>query len=419
MPSVQNWGLTRRNHTASRLSMPRLHLFKDSPEYESRKRTPFSPPQVSISELHAVVPKYLFHKSTAKGLYYYARDIFFTFLAYKLGAMIDPFSRSLVEDYGFDQTITFILRWLLWVVYWHCQGVVMAGLWTLAHEAGHGTLSDYNWVNHVIGYTSHTFLLVPYYAWRSTHRAHHKKTMSIEDDENYVPRTRSDFGLPPAGQAHFTNYHDIFEETPIYSLLRLILMQAIGLQAYLAVNALGSPKYPAGTNHFRPSSALFKAHERNAIVASDIGLCFMALLLVSFGNHFGISTLFKLYFIPYMVFGIVALTYLHHSDPTIPHYRRQEWNFSSRGGVYCRSAVIGIAHHLFSSIPFYNQPKVTEYIKPVLKNHYNYDSTNTFRALYRTFTECLFIEDEGDIVFYKNKHGKAVRMLCTDSDAQR
>lgn len=33
----------------------------------------------------------------------------------------------------------------------------------------------------------------------------------------------------------------------------------------------------------------------------------------------------------------------------------------------------------------------------------------TFYALYRSFTQCLFIEEEGDIVFYKNKDGVAVR----------
>ena len=38
-----------------------------------------------------------------------------------------------------------------------------------------------------------------------------------------------------------------------------------------------------------------------------------------------------------------------------------------------------------------NQPQVTEVIKPVLKEHYNYDSTNTFYALYRTFTRCIFV----------------------------
>jgi len=72
--------------------------------------------------------------------------------------------------------------------------------------------------------------------------------MSIERDENYVPRTRSDYKLPPASSAHITDYHDIFEETPIYTLVRMIIMQALGWQFYLVTNAMGSPMYPAGTN---------------------------------------------------------------------------------------------------------------------------------------------------------------------------
>ncbi|KAJ6561601.1 delta-12 fatty acid desaturase [Mycena capillaripes] len=386
--------------------------------------------QVSISDIYAAVPKHLFHKSTVAGLYYYGRDISFICVAYKLGTMIEPFSMNLPEVYGFGPTITFIFRWLLWVTYWHWQGVIMAGLWTLAHEAGHGTLSDHNWVNHVIGYTSHT-------VYNDTETSDQKKTMSLEDDENYVPRTRSDFGLPPAGQAHITDYHDIFEETPIYALLRLVLMQAVGLQAYLMVNALGSPKYPAGTN----VSTRTKWNHGFGYWPGSHGL-----LLVQFGSHFGFEALLKLYFIPYMVSdhgfpfslqpilfypGIVALTFLHHSDPTIPHYRRQEWSFFRGAMSTVDRPLLGwagrfflknvshdhIAHHLFSSIPFYNQPKVTEHIKPVLKNQYNYDSTNTFRALYRSFTQCIFIEDEGDIVFYKNKHGEAARVLHADNDA--
>ncbi|KAJ7650203.1 delta-12 fatty acid desaturase [Roridomyces roridus] len=405
-----------------------LHPFKDSLEYENRKRTPFVPPQVAISEIHAAVPKELFRKSTVKGIYYYARDILFILVAFRLGSMIDSdrFSQGFPGLYGT------ILRWSLWAAYWHWQGVFMAGLWTLAHEAGHGTLSDYNWVNDWIGFTSHTFLLVPYYAWRSTHRAHHKKTMSIEDDENYVPRTRSDFGLPPASQARLHDYHEILEETPIYTLLRLVVMQAIGLQAYLTVNALGSRKYPPGTNHFHPSSPLFKAHERRGIVISDIGLSFMLYILVAFGIRFGGAALFKLYFVPWMWTNhwIVALTYLHHSDPTIPHYRKAEWSYLRGAVATVDRPLLGwagrfflknvshdhIAHHLFSSIPFYNQPTVTEHLKPVLKNHYNYDSTNTFRALYRNFSECVFIEDDGDVVFFKNKDGQAARILATSSE---
>ncbi|KAJ3522555.1 hypothetical protein NMY22_g11846 [Coprinellus aureogranulatus] len=73
-----------------------------------------------------------------------------------------------------------------------------------------------------------------------------------------------------------------------------------------------------------------------------------------------------------------------------------------------------VAHHLFSNVPFYNQPYVTEAIKTVLKEDYNYDSTNSFRALYRSFSQCCFIEDVGDVVFYRNKDGKPHRILECD-----
>lgn len=70
-----------------------------------------------------------------------------------------------------------------------------------------------------------------------------KATGSIERDENYVPRTRSDYKLPPIMAATVADYHEIFEETPAYSLLRILLMQALGWQFYLFTNALGSPMY--------------------------------------------------------------------------------------------------------------------------------------------------------------------------------
>jgi hypothetical protein len=75
-----------------------------------------------------------------------------------------------------------------------------------------------------------------------------KATGLLEKDENFVPRTRSDYGLPPASQARAVDYHEIFEETPIYTLLRMLFMQAFGWQYYLFTNAMGSPMYPPGTN---------------------------------------------------------------------------------------------------------------------------------------------------------------------------
>jgi fatty acid desaturase len=119
-------------------------------------------------------------------------------------------------------------------------------------------------------------------------------------------------------------------------------------------------------------------------------------------------------------------TYLQHTDPTIPYYRQSHWTFVRGALATVDRPFLGwigrtffhnlchdhISHHLFSSIPFYNLPIATECIKKVLKTDYNYDSSNSFRALYRTFIQCEFIEDEGGIVFYKNREGRANRVAA-------
>jgi len=122
---------------------------------------------------------------------------------------------------------------------------------------------------------------------------------------------------------------------------------------------------------------------------------------------------------------IVMLTYLHHSDPTVPHYRASEWNWLRGALATVDRPLLGwigrfflhnishdhVAHHLFPDIPFYNIPRVTEIIKPLLKTQYNYDSTNTFYALYRSFAQCQFVEDHGGILFYRNGRGEALRTV--------
>jgi len=72
--------------------------------------------------------------------------------------------------------------------------------------------------------------------------------VSIERDENWVPRTRSDYNLPPETSARIADYHEVFEDSPIYNLFRIFLMQTIGWHYYILYNAEGSPMYPPGTN---------------------------------------------------------------------------------------------------------------------------------------------------------------------------
>ncbi|KAG6881535.1 hypothetical protein C0993_001036 [Termitomyces sp. T159_Od127] len=140
-------------------------LFKDSPEFKKRLATPFTPTkyflqvQVTLQEVHSVVSKHLHKKNTLKALLYVIRDVTCAIILYKLGRLIDPCAKSLVQDYEVPQAFGTATKWSLWAFYWHWQGVVLAGWWCMAHEAGHGSLSDYSWFNHLVGYSLHTVRL--------------------------------------------------------------------------------------------------------------------------------------------------------------------------------------------------------------------------------------------------------------------
>ncbi|KAF7356604.1 Delta-12 fatty acid desaturase protein [Mycena venus] len=387
-------------------------MFVDGAEYLKRRDSPFSPPDVTYKELRAVIPPELYDKSTLKGLFYFVQDVATVCALYALCLRIDAVSENLTLKLELSYPISMAFYSSLWVAYWVSQSIAMAGCWCLGHEAGHGNISKYAAINDVLGYFLHTCLLTPYFAWKSSHHTHHKTVGSVERDENYVPRTRSELGLTTE------QLHEMFEETPLYTLGRMLVMQLLGFQTYLLFNTLGCPRDPPGTNHFFPSSVLFKKKEYNKIVASNVGLILFLSVLIQYSLKYGPSALMKHYIVAYLVchHWIVMLTFLHHSDPTIPHYRAGQWT-PLRGAL--ATAVPGhlllyrslkcpevshdhIGHHLFTSIPFYNQPAVTEKIKSVLADHYNHDSTAGL--LY-----------DGEIVFYMNKNGLAARVLAVDA----
>jgi len=112
--------------------------------------------QVTLAQIHSVVPKHLHYRHTGKALFYVARDVLCAFIVYKLGWCIDPFATSLVTHYNLPSVFGTVAKWALWVLYWHWQGIILAGWWCMAHEAGHGSLSDHNWLNHLVGFSLHT-----------------------------------------------------------------------------------------------------------------------------------------------------------------------------------------------------------------------------------------------------------------------
>ena len=210
--------------------------------------------------------------------------------------------------------------------------------------------------------------------------------------------------------------HSMFEEAPIVALWGLIELIVFGFPYYLMSHHTGQ-KYPGGANHYRPSCGIFEKNQYWDVVSSTLGLATVASGLLYAGHLYGYLTVFMYYIIPYMgVNGwIVVITYLQHTDAAVPHYREGVWNFQ-RGAALTIDRSFGriinhfhhhiadthVAHHFFSNLPFYHAEEATAHIKKALGKHYLYDDTPIALALWRNWHACRFVEDEGDVVFYKN-----------------
>ncbi|KAG6819628.1 hypothetical protein H0H93_010048 [Arthromyces matolae] len=199
-----------------------FQIFQDGPEYEARKRKgTFTPPNVTMQDIRNAVPPELFEISTIKSLYYILRHLAFTYGFYYVASHISDIARFTTHV----PILQHLLKGTLWVLYWVWQGIAIAGIWCLGHEAGHGALSPHPWVNAVLGLLLHTSVLTPYFAWRATHQTHHKLTNNVDRDETYIPRTRKDFKLPDAKVAVRMDYVEILEETPAFTLFKLFIRQ--------------------------------------------------------------------------------------------------------------------------------------------------------------------------------------------------
>jgi len=405
--------------------MNSMTLFEDDPEYKARLEEPYELPKVTLKEIHEAVPKELYKRNTLKGIacQWALRDVLFCASFYQVAKYIDPFADAL-RVMNVNPWAVYAIKWSLWSMYWFFQGLVGGAFFCTGNDAGHGPLSDYQPINHTIGFIAHTLLLTPYYSWRHSHHLHHKAIGSKERDENYLPKTRNEPNMASQESMKKADYEEIFGETPVYTLLRVVIMQLLGSQLY---NTLGRPLNPPGTNHWFPSPTLFKRSDRGPIIITNIGLSIWLAFLGVWTYNTSLAIFIKYYFIPYLLTNhwIVMITYLQHTDPTIPHFRKDTWTFPRGASTTVDRPLLGwmgrfflhvshdhFAYHFFSLIPSYNGPELSKHVRKALGENYNSDSTNAWRALYRSFTNCEFVEDDGDIVMWKNRDGMAVRKLA-------
>jgi omega-6 fatty acid desaturase (delta-12 desaturase) len=117
----------------------------------------------------------------------------------------------------------------------------------------------------------------------------------------------------------------------------------------------------------------------------------------------------------------VAITFLQHTDASMPHYDNKTWTFA-RGATATIDRDLGfidthlfhdiigthVCHHLVSTIPFYNAGEASIHIRKVMGTHYKADvKTGFWTAFWRNQRTCKFVEEtegaEGSGVYmYRN-----------------
>lgn len=359
------------------------------------KPLPLALPQFSIKDLRAAIPPHCFERSFVRSTYHLIKNALFCGALFYGATFIDA-----TPGYA---------KFVLWPLYWFLQGSYLTGIWVIAHECGHQSYCSSETVNNIFGLFLHSALLVPYHSWRISHRRHHSNTGSCDNDEVFVPVTRS---------AYTATWKDNAEDTPLYNLYKIVLMLTVGwMPGYLFFNATGPTKYEGKSrSHFNPYAAMFNDRERWMVVLSDV---FFGGVLVALGfliNAVGMAAMTKYYFVPYVIVNayLVLITYLQHTDTFVPHFREGEWSWlrgalctvdrsfgSYLDGVLHHITDTHVTHHIFSKMPFYHAEEATEALKPILGAFYLKDDTPILKALWRSYCNCKYVEDGDKVVFYK------------------
>ncbi|KAL8277248.1 hypothetical protein RQP46_010317 [Phenoliferia psychrophenolica] len=387
----------------------------------------FTPPDFTIKDLLDAIPAHCFERSGFRSSLYLVVDLVAIATLVWAASWIDIVFGS--EGVWISGSLGVLAKWTAWSTYWFTNGLVMTGVWVIAHECGHQAFSTSKALNNAVGLVFHSLLLVPYHSWRISHAKHHAGAGHLTRDEVFIPDTR-EFVV---GNRHGKSgrivtvggieLEELVDDTPIYRLGWLIAQQLLGWPLYLIKNASGQRSYPAWTNHFNPSAIIFDARHRRDVLISNVALLCTIGLLHVVRMQFGWSGFAKYYFVPYLW---VNHWLVMHTDQTIPHYGPDEWTFA-RGalstmdrnllgpiGPYILHGICEthVVHHIHSKIPHCESTpswEATEAIKKLLGPHYLCSNENMFRSLFSVFRSCRFVEEGDQVAFYKDAYGTMQR----------
>ncbi|KAI3730298.1 hypothetical protein L1987_61467 [Smallanthus sonchifolius] len=348
------------------------------------ERVPVEKPPFEISLIKKAIPPHCFNRSLVRSSYYLFRDLGMCYMFYYLASTYIPLHPH-------------PLAYIAWPVYWFCQGTIFMALWILAHEMGHHSFSEYEWLDDALGFIIHSSLLTPYFSFKYSHRRHHVHTNSLEDDEVWVPKRKSD-----------TLFSEILN-TGMGHLFMAIVKLLFSFPAYFLINMFGK-NYDGFASHFYPQSPIFNDNERNQVWLSDAGIVVVLYAFSLVVASTSAKWLFCIYGVPFMCMNgeFFIITLLQHSHPSLPHYDSRGWewlrgvlstvdrDYGILNNIFHNVTDAHVVHHLITTIPHYHILEATKAMKPILGDYYKYDDTPILKAFWRETKECIYVEqDEG------------------------
>ncbi|KAK0472775.1 hypothetical protein IW261DRAFT_1506872 [Armillaria novae-zelandiae] len=329
----------------------------------------FSPPNWTLDEIRKAIPEEVFQHRPALALAVLARDMILILI---LGSAMST-ARQMSGDFEWQhsddgdslvEALSSLLVLAAWLVYWWFQGLLFTGIWIIGHECAHESFLPSKISCNVIGLVCHTLLWTPHFSWKLVHHIHHRYHGLMGKDQHWIPQTRSKLKKSSMCMEYL-------QDAPLFNLLQLIVQQIIGYPLYLWFHVTGPDDYPLFTSHFNPWSILFKPEQRYSV----------------------------------------------------PHYRRSGWNYVRGALATTDRDFLGwqgrfflhdishfhVVHHLFPRIPFYNGEIATNHLKALIGKDCLSSGTPVFRSLWDNYRACQFVEDSGDILFYKDSSGKSHR----------
>ncbi|KAJ9549758.1 hypothetical protein OSB04_022301 [Centaurea solstitialis] len=342
----------------------RMNVAAGSEKPHAFKRVPVSKPPFELSDLKKAVPPHCFKRSLVRSFAALFRDIIIVTALYYLAATIIPVLPKPLRTWH-GHFIGSSKEPILWVC-----GSLATNAAIMASASTNGLMT--------------------------LHRTHHANTNSIEYDEVWIPKRKSD-----------KLYSEILNN-PLGSFVVFVFKIVLGFPLYFVFNLYGR-KYEKGiTSHFYPYSPIFNDSERFQIFLTDLGV---------FGTLYGVYRLalikgtewvINFYGMPILFMSgfFILLTYLHHTHPSIPHYDSTEWDWL-RGAMATVDRNFGFlnhafhdvtrthaVHHLFPTIPHYHTFEARLAVMPILGDYYKYDDTPILEAVWRETKDCIFIEPD-------------------------